>query len=674
MPINPPLVPDNYREENRDILARKESFYTSSLTVNQAFWADADLDNRFECGDQSVFFDVYGYVPITRRKPFTFNRIRRIINMITGYQRRNRKSTIAVPVENASQKTADQYSKIFMWQSQEDGTLETISSAFHTACVSGLSLLQLYPDFRTDPVSGDLRVRLRHYNSFVIDPYFRKPDLSDCNGLMTRTFLTKREVVSLLPDKTDEILGLYGSEGGARDGKFNFMPESYDWSSKTLLTYDEYYYRDFRRQKLLIDTVTGEAMEWTKDDPERLEMFLATYPNVTEVEQTIPTVRLAIFVQNKCLYDGPQPLGTDSYPFVPVFAYFNPQIPYYNLRVQSVVRSLRDSQYLYNRRKNIELDILESQINSGWLYKADNLVNPNDVYQQVGQGKGIAVKREANIADSLQQIPAPNIPPSMIELSRGLAQEIQEISGISDELLGMADDTKAGILAMVRQGAGLTTLQGLFDQLDFAQKLLGKRMLEAIAVNWTPGKVKRIIGEEPSPHFYNKEFGKYDAFVEEGLNTTTQRQMQFAQLLHLREVGVPIPDDLLLKSSTLQGKDELIEAVMANQQSQQQAAQAQAQIEQEQLKAQTEMAYSRAAADKGLAVERASRVGENQALAVERRAEAEKDRELGFLNLVKAVKELQDMDINQLDKLIKLSQAMKEEPTQPQTGEVPASS
>ena len=36
--------------------------------------------------------------------------------------------------------------------------------------------------------------------------------------------------------------------------------------------------------------------------------------------------------------------------------------------------------------------------------------------------------------------------------------------------------------------------------------------------------------EEPAPQFYNKAFGKYDAAIEEGLNTTTQKQMRFAQL------------------------------------------------------------------------------------------------------------------------------------------------
>ena len=45
------------------------------------------------------------------------------------------------------------------------------------------------------------------------------------------------------------------------------------------------------------------------NDEDRLKMFLQSYPSVTVVEQEIPTVRLAIVLQGKVMYDGPNPLG-----------------------------------------------------------------------------------------------------------------------------------------------------------------------------------------------------------------------------------------------------------------------------------------------------------------------------------------------------------------------------
>jgi hypothetical protein len=647
----PELGPEFYEENDNSVLARMSAFYRDSITINQSFWEEAQVDTRFEAGDQRLWADMYGVIPNGRRNQFNFNRIRRVVNMISGWQRRNRKSTVVTPVENGDAETSDQFTKILTWINQKEGVLETISDSFHGGLVTGLNLLQVWVDYRTDPVSGSIKVDNCDYNSFLIDPFFRKKDLSDCSAIWKRSYLNRKEVLSLLPDHHDDIMSLPAKDD--RDGKFNYLPESFNVGPKSLLAYDEYYYKDYRSQKMVIDTVTGETMEWKSNDPERLKEYLRFYPQVTVTESEIPTVRVAIVVQGKVMYDGPNPLGTDRYPFVPVFGYYNPQMSDYPYRVQGVVRGLRDSQYLYNRRKVIELDILESQINSGFKYKVGALVNPKDVFL-AGQGRGLAIAPDAQMTD-VEQILPPQIPPSMIQLSEILGREIQEISGVNEELLGTATDDKAGILSMLRQGAGLTTLQILFDQLDRSQKLVGSLMLDVIQNNFTPGKVAKIIEQQPTAQFYNKAFGKYDAAVEEGINTTTQRQMQFAQLMHLREAGINIPDSVILEATTIQNKKDLVEAVeqQNRQASEMQNLQMQTQIAETQ--ANIELSKARTVADKGLGVERYSRVAENEALAIERRAEAKKDRTAGILNIVKAIKEIEDIDIAQLEKLISLS-------------------
>ncbi len=657
----PQLGPQYYDEKHQDVLARMEAFYAQSITINQSFWGEADTDTRFHSGDQTLWNDLYGNLPANRKRQFNFNRIRRVVNMISGHQRRNRKSIICVPIENADNVTSDQFTKVLMWCVNQEGILETISESFEGALVTGMNLLQVWVDYRSDPVSGNIKVDNCSYNSFLIDPYFRKTDLSDCNALWKRSFLTKRECISLLPDKAEEIIGLIGLDSGTgRDGKFQFMPESYNYGMKNLLTYDEFYYRDYRTQKMLVDSETGETMEWKNDKDERLELFLETYPSVTMIEQEIPTVRMAIVVQGKVMYDGPNPMGIDQYPFVPVLAYYAPQMPYFPWRIQGVVRGLRDAQYLYNRRRIIELDILESQINSGWIYKENALVNPKDVFLS-GQGRGLALKTDASMQD-VQQIQAPQIPPSMIQLSELLAKEVSEISGVNEELLGSATDDKAGVLSMLRQGAGLTTLQVLFDQLDRSQKLLGKIMIDIIQANFTPGKIKKILeGEEPTEQFHNKAFGKYHADVEEGLNTSTQKQMQFAQMLQLKEMGVPISPEDLLEAATLQNKQRIIDNLTKAEEAQGQLQQQQAQMAMQLQQAQIELAQARAQADIGLYNERTSRVEENRAMAIQKLHEANKDDEMAMLNKIKALKELESMDLDHIGRLLTMAAGLKQQ-------------
>lgn len=666
-----------YDERDTRIRQRMETFYQQSITMNQAFWAEADLDARFEAGEQSVWSEVYGHDPVHHRRQFSFNRIRRIINMITGYQRRNRKSTVVMPVENGAQETADQFSKIMMWADRNDQILETISEAFHGAVVSGMNLLHVWLDYREDPISGNIRVDNCSYNSFLIDPYFRKSDLSDCNGIWKRSFVTKREAISLLPDKEDDIMNLNANDKG-HDEKFAFMPENFNRGGANLLVYDEYYYRDFRTQILLVDTKTGETQEWTGDD-DKLQEFLDVYPEITTIKQEKPTVRLAIVVQGKVMYDGPNPIGIDEYPFVPVFAFYRPELPYYQYRIQGITRDLRDAQYLYNRRKVIELDILESQVNSGWKLKENTLVDSQNDPFMTGQGRALFLKQEANMDDA-QQIQPPQVPPSMMQLSQTLAQEIQEISGVNEELLGAAQDDKAGVLSALRQGAGLTTLQSLFDQLDTAQKILGKRILSIIQTNFAPGKVKKIIEDEPQPEFYNKNFGRYDAVVEQGVNTVSQQQMEFMQLLQLKEYGLPIPDETIINAATLQNKNELIKTMQQQQEQQQQQQQMQQQMQMEQQRANIEATEAQAKSDTGRGLERLSRVKENEALADERyartqaermqaqenvaqanenRMQAQENRYDSYLNMARALKEMQGTDLENIQKLIQVAQQLK---------------
>jgi hypothetical protein len=653
--IFPQLSPAYYDEKDNLIKQRMEAFYAESIALNQSFWAEADTDWRFECGDQTVWQDVYGNLPINRRRQFSFNRIRPIKNMISGYQRRNRKSTICVPIENGDDKTADQYTKILMWINQREHVLETISDAFEGAVVCGMNFLHVWLDYRSDCISGDIKIDNLPYNSFLVDPFFRKTDLSDCRGIWKRSFLTKAECISLLPDKADMILPLVGND--QRDAKFQFLPENYNLGFKNLLTYDEFYYRAYRTQRMLVDSKTGECKEWQSNNEEGLTRFLQQFPQITVIEQEIPTVRLAIVVQGRVTYDGPNPLGIDTYPFVPVTTYYNPQIPYYPWRITGVVRGLRDPQYLFNHRKTIEMDVLESQVNSGWIYKESALVNPKDIFMS-GQGKGIALKDEAQITDVQKIMPA-DIPPGMFQLSELLAKEIMTISGVNEELMGQAIDDKAGVLAMLRQGAGLTTLQGLFDNLDKTQKLLGKLMIDIINVNFAPGKVSRILEEDPTPQFYGKAFGKYECAIEEGLNTTTQKQMQLAQMVQLREIGVQIPDISLVEAATFQEKTKIIETMQQAQQQQQQMAEQQSQVAMQEMQARTELSHARATADAGLGLERLSRIQENKALAKERQAAAVKDENLAILDMAKALKEIESADFEHIEKLVTLMHMIK---------------
>jgi len=635
-------------DDDRNILATMQENYRQGVTLQQQFWNEADIDTRFRAGDQTLWNQIYGNLPLVSRRTFMFNRIRRVVNMITGRQRQGRKSTVVQAQLPGAEETASDLSQVLIWANTQAKALETLSEAFDGAVVTGLNLLSIYLDYTSDPISGDIKVQNLGYNAFLIDPTFKQRDLSDCNYIWTRKWLTKRQVKQLLPDHAEEIDCMNYTAN--RDDKFIFLPENFQYGIRNLLPYDEFWYLSTREVTMIVDTDTGDTLEWPGDE-EALRDYLKVYPNIKQYKQEIPTVKLAITVNGRVFYNGKNPLGIDRYPFVGVFCYFDPYIPYYPWKIQGVVRGLRDAQFLYNRRKVIELDILESQINSGIKYKEGALVDPNDAFLS-GQGRQLAV-RQGYMLEDVQVIPPPSVPEGMLVLSERLASEMMEISGVNEELLGVADGSDVtGVLAQVRQSAGLTTLQTIFDNLDHSQKQLGDIFLDIIIKNFTPGKIEKILGKPPQEEFYHKAFQKFSCTVEEGMLTTSQRQMQFAQLLQLQELGIEIPPDILIEATTLQRKEQLIQALQA--QKEQEAKEAQQEFE-AQMREQEIVAHSldaKAQSDEALAKERLNKIKLDAALSAERLQRAEEERLRGDLDTVKAMKELDEMNLGHTRNLL----------------------
>ena len=200
--------------------------------------------------------------------------------------------------------------------------------------------------------------------------------------------------------------------------------------------------------------------------------------------------------------------------------------------------------------------MLESQVNSGFIFKENAVVDVNHLFQ-TGQGRIIPLKSSAQMTD-IQPIIPPQIPPSFFQIQETFSKELSLVSGINEELMGFNYDDKSGYRSALQQGAGLTTLQPLFDRLDAAQNMLGELIMEVVRANYTPGKITNILeGAQPAPLFYNKAFGKYHCQVENGFNTETQKQMQFLQLTQLAEMGLQIPPKTLINAATLQNKEEL---------------------------------------------------------------------------------------------------------------------
>lgn len=641
--------------DDLDIIREFDTYYNEAYYAWDPYFPEAERDLRFYLGDQ---WDEREKRQLFQegRSTFVFNRVRRNINMVTGYQRKHRLSSVVVPVEDSDQKTADQLSQLLLYTMNAADGYQVISDCFGGALKTGWNLMSLWMDYRDDPVNGDIKFSREPYNGFILDPYLTKTDLSDCGYILRRKYLNVDHVASLLPGQEKEVYALY-RQGWERDDKFTWLPYQRQPNGQELMAYNEFYMQKWKNVPMLVDMETGETTEFDLDK-DTLNAFLKEYPQLNVVQRPKKYIEMHVIVNDHVMRSEINPYDLDEYPFVPFTAIFEPESDQWGLKVQSLTRCMVDPQREANRRRSQMVDILDSQINSGWIANENSVINPRSLFQS-SQGK-VIWRREDAPPGALEKIPPAQIPPSMFQLQELFDRDMMEIAGINDAAFGQTENAgESGVMMMLRQGAAVVNLQELFDNLRNSQKMVSKKVLKMVQ-KWRPSKVQRIINEEPTKEFYNAEFTKYDVTVQEGMLTDTQRQMYFRQLVDLRQLGAPVSGEMLAKAAPIQGKSEYIKELAALEKQQAQQAQQQQQIQQQVLETQSQASQAKAISDIALSKERFTRAVANMGLEDERASAAVENRADAALQRAKAMKELESLGDDRLVKYMQIVRMMEE--------------
>lgn len=646
--------------KDRSILQLFNDFYEDASLSWSPFYPQAAQDLRFFLGDQWSL-EEKKYLLEQGRNAYVFNRVKKNINMVTGYQRKNRLSSVVSPVENSDQLTADQFSQLLLYALQADDGYNLISDCFAGACKTAWNLASLYMDYRDDPKDGDIKFMRIPFSGFIVDPQFSKLDFSDASYIILRKFISPDQAASLLPKHASEIRKI-AEKGSPRDDKFPWLVYQRNADYDDMVAYNEFWQQKWKHVPMLVDMETGEYTEWDGDKA-RLDVLKQVYPTIEIVKKPKRYIERHIIINDEVIQTDINPFSLDEYPFVPFVGIFEPESDDFSLRLQSLVRCQIDPQKESNRRRSQMTDIIDSQINSGYIADEDSVVNPQSLFQ-TSQGKVIWRKQGVQ-PGAIEKIPPAQIPPSMFQLQELYDRDMVEILGLNDAAFGIPDSgTESGIMMMLRQSAAILNLQDVFDNLRYSQKLLSKKIIKLIQT-WTPQKIERIINQKPSEQFYSKDFAKYDVTVGEGLLTDSQKMVYFRQLVDLQQItsapsSSPITASMLLEAAPVQGKSTLTQQLQQNEQAAQQAAQKQEQIQQQLLDAQRQSQQAKAISDLALSKERFTRAVANMSLEDERSSKAITDRSDAALARIKAVKELQDMDDNRIFKYLSLIKMMEE--------------
>ncbi len=613
-----------------------DNLFSKFQPIESARWNQANIDTLFYAGNQSFINRNFAFNPGITSQQYYFNLCQQPVNMVTGYQRQHRKSIVYQAADGADPQTTDQYTRLIMNVAQKEGLHESYSKSCELAAIAGLNLMQPYLDYTgDDPAQGQLKIKVWEYSSFLVDPFFRQPDMSDAQFVWCQEYISKNEAEARFPDKINTVKPMAGTP--QRYGSFYFLPENYNMNRNDLLVLSYVWYKWRKKKKRLYSRKRNQFFDYAGGDGQ-LEQILYHIDDMEEVTVETPCWKLCVVLNEQLMFQGENPLwdGPEC-PFIPNFWNYDPHIQQYELRSRSLIFPMRSPQFLFNYKVINNNDIAAATINAGWKRKIGAVANEDNL-KKAGQGWDVIINEGYELTDVEKIIPSA-VPQSDLELAEQMSNLIFKTSGIDlENWAGQQDKQVSSLTLMMKQAANLLPFQKYFDQWDHSLKLVGERLLQVALNNWNAEKVALMIGEEPSPHFYSKVFAKYQTVVEEGLLTPTQKTLQAQQMMDMntafgREV---FPPSMIIPKLNISGKGEII-PFLEQQEQQQAAVQSEAQNIQhafEEMKMKELMAKihnqlsqarerdARAESNVGLFEERMSEISKNHSMATKEKMAA----------------------------------------------------
>lgn len=548
--------------------------------------------------------------------------IRPLIKWVAGLQADHRKGIKYVPGDNTDLETANDFTELGMAVLQRNYGYEIISRAFEHCLKTGLCLVNVFND-------TNLNTKLDHffYNQFLLDPSWTKLDLSDCNFVMMRKFVTKEQAKILLPEGFGPEIDKVDEEKVQTDGKFPNYITPVQFGHK-MFAYDEFQQRDIIQKPFVINKALRTEKEWkgTRQELDDVMEELRSRgigPEIIDtITKSVPTVKVSAFLDGRHVETEVDPFGLGDYSITPVQCFYDPEYDQMKWKLQGMVRSLKDIQRAETKRIIASIAWFENSAAGGLDFEEDTLVDEEDAFK-TGPGPR-KFKKGALQGNAVRDRVTPPMPGGTLELHNLLTDLMPRTVNVNPDMLGLPPDASrgqiSGILAELRVGAGIVGLRGLFDDLSQSQNIIGGKLLK-LYQQYPMEKIMRVLGRQPSQGFREQQAGEFDAITAEAVLTDTQRNSQYQEIITLMELGAkigkPFPAEWkdVMGLGTLQISSDMLKRISEREQQAAQQAKQQAQTQQKIQDVTLDVLTSQAAKDKTQATENETKAVGNIAKA-----------------------------------------------------------
>jgi len=517
------------------------------------------------------------------RPALTINTILPTINTVLGEQSTRRADVNFKPKGNGTQEVADVLNKLYLHIADTNKLDWLESTVFADGLIQDRGYFDVRIDF-TDHIQGEVRISTKDPLDILIDPDAKEYDPKTWNEIFETKWMSLDEVEEQYgTDKADSlrVAAEYGNTMGQDSVEYEetrygdtYTGVEYNQGSTTnpeenrqmrAVRVIERQYYQLKECTYYVDSVTGDMRQVPGNWGERKKKKFADEYGLEILTRLDRKVRWTVTADKVVLHDDWSPY--ECFTIVPYFPYWRRGRPF------GMVRNLISPQEQLNKISSQELHIVNTTANSGWIVETGSLNGMTaDDLEEHGAETGLVLEYNRGSSPPAK-IPPNQIPTGLDRLGQKAAVNIKTISGVSDSMLGTDSPEVSGIAIQAKQNRGVLMIQVPLDNLQKTRQYLAEHILRVVQQYYTEERLIQITDEsdpmKPEKPVVVKQvtpegdiindltLGEYKVVVGTMPTRDNFDEVQFAEAIQLRQVGVPIPDDLIVDYSHMAKKGEI---------------------------------------------------------------------------------------------------------------------
>jgi len=508
----------------------------------------------------------------------TINKILATTATVMGEQLKNRADISFKPSHGGNEQVAATLNKLYIQIANANKLDWKEANVADDGFITSRGFYDVRVEF-DHQMKGDVKVNSMNPRNVVLDADAEEYDpdtwkdvtitkwmtLDDIDRLYGRSVAKKVKTNgSSLPHDYDAVDRTHQSFGG-----FVIPPDNANQDdSNTARKYRiiERQYKSLRYALHFVDRTTGDLRAVPENWSTQKARMVAKKVGIALIRRRVEQIRWTVTCLNAVLHDAWSPYK--HFTIVPYFPFFR------HGRTIGIVENLLNSQDLLNKTASQELHIVNTTANSGWKVKQGSLQNMTiEELEERGAETGLVVELEDTT--DMEKITPNTVPTGLDRISFKADEFIKQISGVSDSARGFDRADVAAKAIQAKQVAGSVNLAKPMDNLARTRHLLAERILDLIQTFYTEERIFNITGNRldakneqikineltPEGKIVNDlTIGTYDVIVTTAPARSNFQETQFQEAVQLRELGVDLPDSVLIQNSSLENKSEIIES------------------------------------------------------------------------------------------------------------------